>query len=176
MAFDALSSAPLIVQLHLAAAVPALVLGPVVLYRRRRDRLHKGLGYVWVAAILGLAVSGLFIRSEFAVIGPFGPIHLLSLLAIWSVVDGVRLIRRGDVRGHLLAMQSVWFGAVGVTGLLTLLPGRTLNRVLFGAAPEFGFAVIAPGLAGLALLWRRRFRAGRARGGKLPLEVARRFD
>ncbi|MFP4450126.1 MAG: DUF2306 domain-containing protein, partial [Rhodosalinus sp.] len=76
MAFDVLTATPLIVQLHLAAALPALLLGPVALYRRRRDRLHKTFGYLWVASILGLAVSGLFIRSEIALLGPFGPIHL----------------------------------------------------------------------------------------------------
>lgn len=158
MHLDALTTAPLIVQLHLAAALPALLLGPFALFRRRRDRLHKRLGYAWVAAILGLAASGLFIPSDIAVIGPFGPIHLLSLFAIWGVADGVRRIRRGDLRGHLSAMQSVWFGAMGVAGLLTLLPGRTLNRLILGDQGELGVAAIALGLAGLALLWRRRVR------------------
>lgn len=176
MAFDALTQAPLIVQLHLAAALPALLLGPFALFRRRRDRLHKVLGYSWVAAILGLAASGLFIRSEVALLGHFGPIHLFSLFAIWGVLDGLRSIRRGDVRGHLVAMQSVWFGAVGLAALLTLLPGRTVSRFLFADGWELGVVAIAPGLAGLALLWRRRFRTAPERAGKLPLEVARRFD
>ncbi|MFP4045245.1 MAG: DUF2306 domain-containing protein [Rhodosalinus sp.] len=165
MAFDVLTATPLIVQLHLAAALPALLLGPVALYRRRRDRLHKTFGYLWVASILGLAVSGLFIRSEIALLGPFGPIHLFSVFAIYGVADGVWCIRRGDARGHLVAMQSVWFGAVGLAGLLTLLPGRTLNRALFGDAWALGAVAAALGLAGLALLWRRRFRAPPMRGG-----------
>lgn len=164
---DALLTAPAIVQFHLAAALPALVLGPFALFRRRRDRLHKVLGYGWIAAILALALSGLFIRAEFPLLGPFGLIHLFSLLGIWGVADGLRLIRRGDVEGHLSAMQSVWFGAVGLAFLLTLLPGRTVNRFLFGDEGGIGIAVFVLGLAGLALLWRRRFRAGLPSGGKI---------
>jgi uncharacterized membrane protein len=173
---DAIQSAPAIVQFHLAAAVPAVVLGPFALLRRRRDRLHRILGYGWIGSILALALSSLWIRSDHPLIGPFGLIHLLSFSAIWGVLDGLRLIRRGDVRGHLVAMQSVWFGAVGGALLLALLPGRTLNRVVFPDDPGLGFAALALGLVILAWLWTKRFRAGPPAGGKMPLEVDRRFD
>jgi uncharacterized membrane protein len=161
MTLDPILSAPPVIRLHLAAALPALLLGPFALFRKRRDRWHKRLGHAWVASMLALAVSGFLIPARFAVVGPFGPIHLFSPLAIWGVLDGVRRIRRGDVQGHRDAMQTVWFGAVGVTGLLTLVPGRTLNRVLFGETPQAAFAVIGLGLLVLAWLWWRRPRAGR---------------
>jgi uncharacterized membrane protein len=163
MTLDPILYAPLVIQLHVAAALPALLLGPVALFRSRRDRWHRRLGYAWVVSMLVLAISGFFIPARFALVGPFGPIHLLCPLAIWGVLDGVRLIRRGDVRGHRIAMQSVWFGAVGVTGLLTLLPGRALNHVFFGEMPQVAFVVIGLGLAALAWLWRRRPRAPRDR-------------
>ncbi|NBD28957.1 MAG: DUF2306 domain-containing protein [Alphaproteobacteria bacterium] len=163
MNLDPILSAPLVIQLHVAAALPALVLGPFALFRSRRDRWHRRLGYAWVVSMLALAVSGFFIPARFALVGPFGPIHLLCPLAIWGVLDGVRLIRRGDVRGHRIAMQTVWFGAVGVTGLLTLVPGRALNHVLFGETPQTAWH----GSGGGA----RARRATR----KLPLEVRRGF-
>jgi uncharacterized membrane protein len=155
---DPILSAPLAVQLHLAAALPAVLLGPVVLFRNSRDRLHKVLGYIWIAAIVALSVTGLVIPSEFPLIGPFGPIHLFSLFALRGVGEGWFHIRRGDVAGHLAAMQSVWFGAVGLAGLFTLMPGRTLNRALFGEPSAAGFLAMAIGGAILALLWRRRLR------------------
>ena len=153
---DPILSAPLVVQLHLAAALPAVLLGPFVLFRHARDRLHKVLGYVWIAAIVALSLTGLLIPGDFALISPFGPIHLFSLFALWGVREGLLHIRRGDVAGHLAAMRSVWFGAVGLAGLFTLLPGRTLNRALFGEPSAAGLGVIAVGAAILALLWRRR--------------------
>lgn len=156
MSLDPLLDAPLAIQLHIAAAVPAVLLGPIVLFRRARDRLHKRLGYVWIASIAALSLSGLMIPSDFPVIGRFGPIHLFCLLALWGIGDGLIRIRRGDVAGHLVTMQSVWFGAVGITGLLTLLPGRRLNRALFGEAFELGYLVLVLGLVALAMLWRRR--------------------
>ncbi|KPP93812.1 MAG: putative membrane protein [Rhodobacteraceae bacterium HLUCCA08] len=160
MTIDPILAAPLLVQVHIAAAVPALLLGPVALFRRRRDRLHRIVGRAWVIAILALALTGLILPGRFAVVGPFGPIHLFAPLAIWGVVDGVRLIRRGDVAGHRRAMRSVWFGAVGVASLVTLLPGRTLNRALFGEATEVAWIVIALGLVALVALWRRSLRGG----------------
>lgn len=161
MTLDPILFAPLVIQLHVAAALPALVLGPFALFRNRRDRWHRRLGYAWVISMLALAVSGLFIPAGFAFVGPFGPIHLFSLLAIWGVLDGVRLIRRGDLQGHRIAMQSVWFGAVGITGLLTLVPGRAMNRVLFGETPQTAYLVIGLGLVALAWLWRRSLRTAR---------------
>jgi uncharacterized membrane protein len=161
---DPILSAPLLVQLHLAAALPAVLIGPVVLFRRARDRLHKALGYLWIAAIVALSVTGLLIPSDFPLIGPFGPIHLFSLVALWGVAEGLVRIRRGDVAGHLAVMPSVWFGAVGLAGLFTLLPGRTLNRAVFSEPSAAGFLAIAIGVAILAPMWHLRPRGPAHRG------------
>lgn len=153
MTLDPIQTAPFETLMHLLFAVPAILLGPFVLFRTTRDRLHKTLGYVWVSAMGGLAITGLFIEGDFAVIGPFGPIHALSILALWGLAHGVYFARKGDVVGHQATMKSVWYGAIGVTGLLTFLPGRTLNRVLFGEPSDKGFVVIAMGLAWLLWLY-----------------------
>ena len=41
--------------------------------------------------------------------------------------------RRGDIRRHAWAMAALFAGALIITGGFTLLPGRIMNRVLFGA-------------------------------------------
>ncbi len=153
MTFEPLLTAPFQVQLHVIFALIAICLGPFALYRTRRDVAHKISGYVWVTAMVGLAVTGLFIRSDFPVVGRFGPIHLLCVFALWGCYEGIRQIRRKEIARHQATMKSLWYGAIGVTGLLTLLPGRTLNRVLFGAPSEAGFLVIAFGSAGLLWLY-----------------------
>lgn len=157
MTLDPLWTAPAVIQFHVVAAFLGLSVGPFVLFRQRRDRWHKRLGYVWLTAMIAVAVTGLMIESEMAVIWHLGPIHLFSFFTIWGVAEGLWHILHGDVARHKAAMQSLWFGAMGLAGLFTLLPGRTINRMLFGGPSDWGWAAIAVGLVGLWWL-RRRFR------------------
>ncbi|WP_439139464.1 DUF2306 domain-containing protein [Roseicyclus sp.] len=153
MTLDPLLAARLAVQLHVAFARVALPVGPIVLFRTRRDQLHKTLGYLWVVAMAGLALSGLWIESTLPILGRFGPIHLLSPYALWGLAHGLWLIRKSDVAGHRAAMQSVWFGAMGLAGLFTLLPERVINRVLFADRPELGLWVVVMGITVLIPGW-----------------------
>lgn len=165
MTLEPLMTAPLAVQLHVGIALVALSVGPFALFRARRDRVHKVLGYIWVLAIVALALTGLGIESTLPVLGKFGPIHLFSLFALWGVAHGLLCIRKDDAAGHRAAMQSVWFGGVGLAGLFTLLPGRVMNDMLLGDAPELGLWVVLLGVAVLIISWRRwlrRVAAGRA--------------
>ncbi len=153
MTLDPILNASVEILIHLVFATVAIFAGPFALFRTRRDRVHKVLGYIWFSAMTGLAISGLVIHSEFPLIWYFGPIHLLSFLALWGVFEGIRFARQGNIAAHQATMKSLWYGAIGVTGLLTFLPGRTLNRVLFGEPSLAGFAVIAVGLVALLALY-----------------------
>lgn len=145
--------APLIIQLHAASAIVALVTGPFALFRRRRDKLHKSLGRLWVAAMAVTALSAGFI-FELRMIGPFSPIHLFVPLTLYGLWRGVMLIRQGEVAAHASQMRGIYFSAIGVAGLFTLLPGRMMSRILAPDAPWLGFACAA---AVLALgVWRAR--------------------
>ena len=57
-----LNAAP-IVQTHIGSAVFAVGVGPLAVFRRRRDGWHKLLGYFWVMAIATLAVTSFFITG-----------------------------------------------------------------------------------------------------------------
>ena len=161
-----LTAAPHI-QLHAIAALVALLLGPVALYRTRRDRLHKITGYVWMLAMLVTALSS-FAITNFGVIGPISPIHLLSVLALWSLWRGVTTIRAGNVAAHRATLRNLYWRGVMIAGLFNFLPtGRMVNRVVFPDTPELGWVVIALGLAALVAqgLWDwRRGRADSAQG------------
>lgn len=162
--------ASLIVQLHILFAIPSLIVGPFAIFRQQRDVWHKWSGYVWIIAIVGLSMTGLFIPSNIAIVAHMGPIHLFSFFALWGVAEGFYHIRRGNVAAHKASMQSVWFGAMGLAGLFTLLPGRTMNRILFDGRMDLGWIAIGAGLVALAILWRwhisRRFQIplGKAQG------------
>ena len=150
-----------IIQAHVAAVVPAAIFGPVALFRRRKDRLHKVAGYVGLAALAALALTGLLIPSHgLALVGPFGPIHLLSLTTLAGIAYAIHSARRGDIAQHRRTMEQVWFGALGLAGIFTLVPGRIMNRAIFGPEGGSGWIAIGALLVGLALLWRLNRRAG----------------
>ncbi len=144
-------NAPFIIQLHVLAAVCAVVLGPLTLWRRSRDKWHKRLGYAWVMAMLATAVSSFWIM-DIRIIGPFSPIHGISAFTIWSLWQGVNAARQGRIAAHRQTMQSLYFWAMGVAGLFTFLPGRRMNDVFFENAPMLGFVVMAC-LIGSGLAW-----------------------
>lgn len=159
MSFAPFLAASPTIQIHAIAATLALVLGPVAIYRDRRDALHKWIGYIWVIAMLCTALSSFGIRA-YAVIGPFSPIHILSCLAIWSIWVGMRYIYRGNIRAHRKTFQSLYWNGVLVAALFNFLPGRIVNRLFFNDAREIGWVVIGAGgafLVGRILLSRQSF-------------------
>ena len=152
-------TAPLHIQMHAVAALLAIGLGPVALYRTRRDALHKWIGRTWVAAMAVTALSS-FLIWNFGLIGPFSPIHLLSVLALWSLWQGLAYIRRGNPAAHAAVFRSLYWRGLCVAGLFNFLPGRTMNRSLLPDMPEAGYGVIALGLTVLLAQWYLQRRGG----------------
>lgn len=157
MTFDAILNAPPAILVHLGAGLLALAIGPLAIYRRRRDRWHRWLGRLWVAAMAVLALSGLIVPAVvLPIIGSFGVIHLLSIWVLLNLIWGVRAILHRRVAQHQATMRSLYWQGLTFAGLLTLLPGRRLNALIFGPAETAAYWVI--GGIGLlaALLWVRR--------------------
>lgn len=156
MTLAPLLDAPLIIQIHVLAAVPALILGPLALWRRRRDGLHRAIGRAFVAAVAALAITGLLIPSEaLAVIGPFGPIHVLSLVVLWGLWQGVAHARAGRIAAHRAEMRWICLGVLTLTVALALTPGRRLNALLLEGSTLFGSVAIAALFVAAAIAWRR---------------------
>jgi uncharacterized membrane protein len=53
--------APIQIKFHIICALYALIIGPVAIFRNRRDKLHRWLGYSWVVALALTALSSFFI-------------------------------------------------------------------------------------------------------------------
>ena len=48
------------------------------------------------------------------------------------LVLGVWAARRHNVRSHKFTMIGIFFGALLIAGLFTLMPGRIMHAVIFG--------------------------------------------
>ena len=135
--------APLAVQIHAVSALEALLLGPYLLYQRQRSRLHRVLGYIWVTNMALAILSSWFIHG-IRIVGPFGPIHILSAFATVSLFQAVRHARNGNYEAHRGNMRGLFFGGLVAAGVLAFMPGRVMNRMLFPHALENeGFIVVA---------------------------------
>ena len=134
-----MNTLPPAIAIHLAAALGAVVLGPLALWARQgarqRPRLHRAFGYAWVTLMVVTAVSALFIKtSGLPNIGGYTPIHLLVPVTLAGLFGAFWKLARGDIRGHRLVMQNLYFAACVVAGSLTLLPNRYLGQLVWGQA------------------------------------------
>lgn len=149
-----LEASPLI-QVHALSALAALVLGTVLLVARKGTLDHRRWGWVWVALMAAAAVTSAFIY-QLRLIGPFSPIHALSIWTLIALVIAIRAIRSGNVRRHAGMMRGLYYGGLVVAGLFTLLPGRVFNRVLFGGDSWAGFLAVSAAVVLLIVLLRLR--------------------
>ena len=115
--------------IHLAAVVPAVMVGVAQLLMTKGTRIHKTLGWIWVLAMVVVAVSSFWILELRKGAG-FSVIHLLSLWTLISLACAIWFIRRGNVRAHKGFMVGVMFGLVGA-GIGAFTPGRFLTQLLF---------------------------------------------
>jgi uncharacterized membrane protein len=128
---DLLSRHPLIA-LHLVAALLALLIGAVVMARRKGTSSHRLLGWSWTLLMGVVAVSSVFIRdTHLPNIAGYTPIHFFTITTAITLPVGIGRIRRGDVAGHRQVMRNLFMGACVTAGMFTLLPGRLLGTLLW---------------------------------------------
>ena len=128
MNLEILFSAPLAIQIHVYAALLAFVVGALVLWRRKGTTNHKRWGKVWVALMVITAFTSFFI-NEIRLLGPFSPIHLISLGTLISLYFAIKNVRAGDIESHKRSMKTTFIGAMGIAGALAFAPGRLMYDV-----------------------------------------------
>lgn len=124
---------------HLVTILVATFLTPVMLLRRKGDRPHRALGWVWAGAMVLTAVTSLFFKvrgddiSSYGVFsGDFSPIHILSVLVLVGVPRAVLAARHHDRAAHERGIRAIVIGALLVAGFFTFPFGRLLGNWLFG--------------------------------------------
>jgi uncharacterized membrane protein len=125
-----LDAAPAI-PLHAFAAMTAFVLGVVQFAAPKGTLPHRTIGWIWVGLMATVAVSSFWIH-QLRLLGPWSPIHLLSIFTLLMLPLAVWRAHTHRVADHRRIMTLLFSGALVVAGLFTLLPGRIMHTVLFG--------------------------------------------
>ena len=125
-----LDAAPLI-PVHAFAAMAAFALGIVQFAAPKGTLPHRTIGWIWVGLMVVVAGSSFWIH-EIRLLGPWSPIHLLSIMVLVLLPVAVVAARRHNVSRHRKTMIGIFTGGLVVAGLFTLLPGRIVHAVLFG--------------------------------------------
>ena len=131
-----MSLAPLLdaapqIPLHAFAAMAAFVLGLIQFVAPKGTLPHRTIGWIWVALMAVVAISSFWIH-QIRLVGPFSPIHLLSIFTLVMLPLGVWRAHRHQVVDHRRIMVLTFTGALVIAGLFTLVPGRIMHAVIFG--------------------------------------------
>jgi uncharacterized membrane protein len=122
-----LLDAPPVTQVHLAAAILALVAGSAVFAMRKGTGAHVAAGRIFAAAMAAAAITSFGIGDLDP--GHFSWIHLLSVLTLVALPWAIIQRRRGHIREHAIGMACSFAGLVAA-GLFAFAPARVLGRVL----------------------------------------------
>lgn len=117
------------IALHLVSVIPALLLGLVILSKKKGTSIHKLMGRIWIVLMLIASVTSFFIKSN----GSFSWIHILSVITLVSIAIAIFSIRKGDIKNHRGFMLGAYFGAIAAGLFATIIPGRIVYNFFFGA-------------------------------------------
>lgn len=121
---------PIVLQLHILAALGTAALGGLILSMRKGRTFHRTAGWIWVVLMATTAVSSLFIVG---INGDFwSVIHLLSGWVLIILPIGVWAARKHRVDVHRKTMTGIFVGGSLVAGAFTFLPGRLMWQLVFG--------------------------------------------
>ena len=120
--------------IHLATIAPCVFIGLSLLTQPKGSKSHKTMGRIYMILLVFSCITSLGMPAK---VGPqlllhFGFIHVLSVVALVSVVIAFKAIRQGNVKVHKRAMIGLYVGGILVAGSFTLMPGRLLYHWILG--------------------------------------------
>lgn len=121
---------PMVIQLHVLAAVAAIALGGLIFAMRKGRAFHRTVGWIWVTLMLATAVSSLFIVGLNGDVWSF--IHLLSGWTLIVLPLGMWAARKGRVASHRKTMTGLYLGVSTVAAAFAFLPGRLMWNLFLG--------------------------------------------
>jgi uncharacterized membrane protein len=125
-----LQGAPVSVQVHVVAAVLALIVGAIIFLLPKGTGFHRFLGWSWVLSMIVVAATSIAMVADFG--NGFNALHVFTAVTVISLWGGLTGIRRGDVRQHAGSMVGLYIGGLLIAGLFAFIPGRTMWATVFG--------------------------------------------
>lgn len=151
-----------LIVMHAFAASLAMVLGAVnVLRRRRGDRPHRAIGWIWLVLMYFTSFSSFWIQQLRP--GNFSWIHGLSAWTIITLSLGLWSARRGNIRAHAANMIGTYIGLWGAFIGVAAVPDRLVPQAFqqnWAGMALLTAGIVAVGLAVVAVLIRVLGRAG----------------
>ncbi|MGW9415138.1 DUF2306 domain-containing protein [Arthrobacter cupressi] len=157
---------------HVVAALFVLVIGPGQILRRRRDRIHRTMGYLWIAAMYYVCLSSFWIVSG----GHFSWLHGLSAFTLVTVTLGLVSAIRRNIPAHRGNMVGSYLGTAIAFGFAVAVPGRAIPRLLAAdpGTAVFVAALVAGSVAAVYLsLFRGALSGGLNANGRRGAQCAR---
>lgn len=111
-----------------------MVVGAVVISRRKGTRSHRRLGWIYAVSMLGLNVTALMIYRLF---GGFGPFHVAAIASLATLLGGMYFVIARPTRNWLALHYS--FMSWSYVGLLAAAASEAGTRV---PAFQFWWAVL----------------------------------
>ncbi len=122
-----IASAPLLYVLHGALALVSLLSGTALMVITKGTPRHMVLGRIFAVGMTATALTSFGIETA----GHLSWIHILSVVTLINIPIAILLRRRGNIRGHAIAMVSNYVGLL-IAGGFAAVPPRLLGLVLFG--------------------------------------------
>jgi len=123
--------APAIVWLHLAVILIVAGLTPVMMLRRRGDRSHRVLGWIWCTGMFASAIISLGIRHIGH--GRLSGIHVLSFIYLLLIPLLILAARSHRRRTHRVVV-AIALSILLLAGAATFVPPRFLGSWMFGVS------------------------------------------
>jgi uncharacterized membrane protein len=148
MTLEPLLEASALVQIHVAAATAAVVLGAVQFVAPKGLLPHRAIGWTWVSLMVVMVISAL-LNQDFLQFGPFSPklccgpdgsclrgyvcagTHIWTVSCLLALPYAVQHARLHHVQHHRNAMLFLFFGMLILTGIFTFVPKRIMHAIVF---------------------------------------------
>jgi uncharacterized membrane protein len=127
---DPIQQASLLTQIHIMCAMVAILLGAVQFIKRKGTDWHKRIGWAWVAVMVVVASTSLFMRDLND--GGLSITHAFTALTVVALPGAIYAIKKGAILQHRALMLMLYIGGLTIAAAFTLMPGRLLHQVLFG--------------------------------------------
>ncbi len=112
-----------LIYLHIATILPVLILGPFVIFRTPKDKVHKILGKIWALLMITSCLLTFGVRHN----GGFSWLHGLSLYTLYSVISALLSIRKKQIHRHKQSMIGSYIGTV-IAFIFAMTPDRLLGN------------------------------------------------